>query len=59
MTGNWKALAWAALIIGAALLAKAQGLSDAASFGIVAGLSGAAVGSLRSRVGGCIKAIGQ
>ncbi len=47
-----KALIWAAVIIGAALAANANGLSDSASFGIVAGLTGAAWGSIQSR-GGC------
>jgi hypothetical protein len=37
-----KAPIWAALIIGAAIFARWHGLSDGASFGIVAGLSGAA-----------------
>ena len=41
-----KALIWAAIIIGAALLAKSQGLSDSASFGVIAGLCGASIGSL-------------
>jgi membrane protease YdiL (CAAX protease family) len=44
-----KALLWAALIIGAAIFARWHGLSDGASFGIVAGLSGAAWGTLYTR----------
>lgn len=51
-----KALLWAAIIIAAAFVAKGQGLSDAASSGIVLGLSGAALGSLyggRRKQKGC------
>ena len=44
-----KGLGWAGLIIGAALIATANGASDGAAFGIIAGLSGAAVGSLYGR----------
>lgn len=46
MTKSTKALLWTALIIGAALLAEGQGLSDAASFGVLMGLTGAALGSI-------------
>ena len=52
---NLKALAWAALIIGIALLAKKQGLGNAAVFGIIAGLAGAAIGTLNSRKLACEK----
>ena len=44
-----KALLWAGLIIAAAFVASANGVSDGSAFGIVAGLSGAAVGSLYGR----------
>lgn len=44
-----KALFWAALIIAAASVANANGVSEGAAFGIIAGLSGAAVGSLYGR----------
>jgi hypothetical protein len=46
-----KSLGWAGLIIAAAFVANANGLSDGAAFGIIAGLSGAAVGSLYGRRG--------
>ena len=49
MTTRVKALIWAAIIIGAAFVANAQGLSDAASYGLIAGLTGAAWGSIHSR----------
>jgi hypothetical protein len=49
MTNRAKALIWAAIIIGAAFIANAQGLSDGASYGLIAGLTGAAWGSLHSR----------
>lgn len=39
-------LVWASAILLAALVCAANGVSDAASFGIVAGLSGAAIGAL-------------
>ena len=45
----FKGLAWAGLIIAAAFVANANGVSEGAAFGIVAGLSGAAVGSLYGR----------
>jgi len=44
-----KALGWAGLIIAAASVANANGASDSAAFGIIAGLTGAAVGSLYGR----------
>ena len=44
-----KALIWAAILIGAAVLASSQGLSDGASFALVTGLSGAAWGSINGR----------
>lgn len=45
------AMAWAAFILGATVWARSQGLSDGASFGIVAGLSGAAWGTLNADLG--------
>lgn len=42
-------LIWAAIIIAAAFVAQGQGLSDAASFGIVMGLTGAAMGHIGAR----------
>ncbi len=44
-----KGLGWAGFIIGAAYVANANGVSEGAAFGIIAGLSGAAVGSLYGR----------
>ncbi|MBO6609518.1 hypothetical protein [Altererythrobacter sp.] len=44
-----KTLIWAAIIIGAAFVANSQGLSDGASYGLIAGLTGAAWGSIQSR----------
>jgi hypothetical protein len=44
-----KALGWAGLIIAAASVAKANAVSEGAAFGIIAGLTGAAVGSLYGR----------
>ncbi|WP_185960197.1 hypothetical protein [Erythrobacter insulae] len=46
MTTQSKALLWASTIISAALLSVGLGFSDAASYGIVSGLSGAAFGHL-------------
>lgn len=43
-----KAILWASIILAAALVAGAQGLSDAAASGIIMGLSGAALGSIYS-----------
>lgn len=51
MNTTGKALIWAAAIIAAAVFMHAQGMSDSASFGVIAGLSGAAWGSLNSEVG--------
>ncbi|MEL6876675.1 MAG: hypothetical protein AAGL68_01070 [Pseudomonadota bacterium] len=48
MTQIWKALAWAGVIIIAAIVMNAQGMSDGASFGVIAGLSGAAWGSIHA-----------
>ena len=48
MTQTSKALIWAVMIIVAALVASAYNLSDSASFGLIAGLSGAAWGSIQS-----------
>ena len=42
-------LIWASLIIAAAFVAHGQGLSDAASFGIVMGLTGAAIANIAVR----------
>ncbi len=44
-----KALLWAAIIIGAAFVANAQGINDGASYGLIAGLTGAAWGTIHSR----------
>ena len=44
-----KALFWAGLIIAAASVADANGVSGGAAFGIIAGLTGAAIGSLYGR----------
>ena len=49
MTMILKGLGWAGLIIAAAFVATTNGLSDDATFGIIAGLSGAAIGSLYGR----------
>jgi len=43
-----KALLWAGIIILGAIISSGMGLSDGASFGIIAGLTGAAWGSLNS-----------
>ena len=54
MTTTMKALIWAAIIIATAAYSKATGLSDAASFAMTMGLSGAALASLnlgRNRCG--------
>lgn len=58
MTKTSQALIWAAIIIAAALIASAMDLSNAASFGIVTGLSGAAWGAIESEAGcgrGCVQ----
>ena len=44
-------LLWAAIIIAAALLSSGLGLTDGASYGIIAGLSGAAYGSIIAKTG--------
>lgn len=41
-----KSLLWAAAILAAAWISSANGLSDGAAFGVVAGLSAAALGSI-------------
>lgn len=46
MTVRIKALLWATIIIEAALIAVALNLNAGASFGIISGLSGAALGTL-------------
>lgn len=48
MTIRNKAIIWASIIISVALICVGNGLSDGASFGVVAGVSGAAWGSLNS-----------
>ncbi|MFU7526967.1 hypothetical protein [Qipengyuania sp. ASV99] len=48
MNNILKALAWAGVILASAFVMQAQGMSDSASLGVVAGLSGAAMGSLNS-----------
>ncbi|BDW81127.1 hypothetical protein MACH24_05650 [Erythrobacter sp. Dej080120_24] len=51
MSNIGKALLWAAGIIAAAVFMQAQGMSDGASFGVIAGLSGAAWASLNAETG--------
>lgn len=41
-------LIWAAAILGAAVVSNVSGLSDSASWGVILGLSGAAIASLGS-----------
>ncbi len=58
MTNHVKALSWAGIIIAAAFIANAQELGDGASYGLIAGLTGAAWGSIFSRRGcgtGCLQ----
>lgn len=50
MTVRSKSILWAAIIISTALFAVGMDLPDGASFGIICGLSGAALGSLSSDV---------
>ncbi len=50
MTIRNKAMLWAVIIITAAIFLAASELSNGASFGIIGGLSGAAMGMLN---GGC------
>ena len=57
MSKTIQSLIWASAIVVAALACVSNGVSDAASFGIVMGLSGAAWGSLYSDMGcgrGCL-----
>ena len=61
MTKTSQAILWAAIIIGAALIIAALDLGTGASFGVIGGLSGAALGSLHSNIdskrdcaGGCL-----
>ena len=51
MSNVGKALLWAAVIIAAAIFMQAQGMNDGASFGVIAGLSGAAWASLNAETG--------
>lgn len=53
MGNTGKSLIWASAIILAAFLGQIGGLGDSAMFGIIAGLSGAAVGSIYPRKSGC------
>lgn len=60
MTKTRQSILWAAIIIAAALIVAALDLGMGASFGVIGGLSGAALGSLNSSVdatrecaGGC------
>lgn len=58
MSNRIKALMWASIILGAAFVANSQGLSDGASYGLIAGLTGAAWGTINSRSGcggGCLQ----
>lgn len=58
MKTRYKALAWAALMIGGAIAMQACGFSDAASYGVTAGLGGAAWGTLSPSsvcTGGCLQ----
>ncbi|WP_158094267.1 hypothetical protein [Erythrobacter donghaensis] len=51
MTTTGKALIWAVAIIAAAFVMRALGMSDGASFAVIAGLTGAAWASLNSEKG--------
>ncbi|WP_337661295.1 hypothetical protein [Erythrobacter sp. Alg231-14] len=51
MTYRVKALLWAALILGVAVMTLILDLNQGASFGIVGGFSSAAWGALQSDVG--------
>jgi hypothetical protein len=58
MSNTGKALVWAAGMIAVAVFMQAQGASDGASFGVIAGMAGAAWGSLNSDAGcgrGCLR----
>lgn len=46
-----KALLWATIMIGAAVFMRAQGMSDNANIGVIAGLNGAAWISLSTEAG--------
>ncbi|MEM9311438.1 MAG: hypothetical protein AAGA34_08320 [Pseudomonadota bacterium] len=48
MKNPYRALAWSALMIGAAIAMQVYGFSDAASYSVTAGLGGAAWGTLSS-----------
>jgi hypothetical protein len=48
MTTRNKSFLWAAIIVSGALISVGMGLTDGASFGIICGLSGVALGSLSS-----------
>jgi len=61
MTKTNQSILWAAIIIAAALILAALDVGAGASFGVIGGLSGAALGSLHSSVdatrdcaGGCL-----
>lgn len=51
MNNTGKALIWAAGMIAAVIVMQAQGMSDNASFGVIAGLTGAAWGALNAKAG--------
>ncbi len=51
MTRILMAMAWAAFILGSAIWVRSQGLSEGASLGVIAGLSGVALGALNSDLG--------
>ena len=51
MTTKSLSLLWGAIIIAAALLATSLGMDDGASFGVIAGLSGAAYASIAGKSG--------
>lgn len=58
MTAKNKAFVWAFIILAAAIAMNIYGLSNAASFGVVSGLTGAAWGSIYSESGctkGCLQ----
>ena len=58
MNNTGKALLWAAIMIGAAIASRFTDLSDGARFGSIAGLSGAAWGSLHGDTAcgrGCVQ----
>ncbi len=51
MSNASKALIWASAIIFTALMMSGMGIESSASFAIIAGLIGAAVGSIRTKRG--------